>query len=383
MPRRIFITVAEFSGDQHASHLIESLRQLDPEVIIEGHGGPAMEAAGAIIHHETTRRAAMVHQALARAGEMWRLFKWTRRYFDRNRPDLQICVDSPAMNFHFARIAHERGIPVLYYIAPQLWAWRESRMKKLRRWVDHVACILPFEEAYFRKHDVNATFVGHPLFDRLPPQRDPLPGPRFPERPPIIGLLPGSRRSEAVANFPHLLEIADRIRDQFPQARFLVPTTPATGPVVDELLAGRSEITCGEGKFDEMVPRCDLCLTVSGTATLHVAGYGVPMIVVYRGSRLLWHLIGRWIVKTRTYSLVNLLNDSPQHIVPEFIPWYGSNRPVADLALDYLKNPKKLDQQREKLTRLVQALDTPGASMSVAKLALAMMERGKRMINDK
>ncbi len=398
MVRRVFITVAEVSGDQHAGHLAEHLRELDPRLAIEGHGGPEMAEAGVLVHHETTKRAAMAYQAAARAGEMWKLFRWTQKYFDEHRPDLQICVDSPAMNFHFAKIAHERGIPVLYYIAPQLWAWREKRMKKLRRFVDQVACILPFEEEYFRKHGVNATFVGHPLFDELPPGRGPSNGPRFPERSPVIGLLPGSRKSEAVANFPHLLEVAKLIREGFPKVSFVVPTTAATTPVVARLAEdfnrlmeearsplptatigaeynGGAVLRYGERLFDQMVPQCDLCLTVSGTATLHVAGYGVPMIVVYRGSRILWHLVARWLVKTRTYSLVNLLNESREHIVPEFVPWFGSNRPVAEMAIDYLKHPQKLAEQREKLNRLVKKLDHPGASMNVARLALEMMRK--------
>ncbi len=398
MGRRIFITVAEVSGDTHAGNLAEHLRELDPHLLIEGHGGPEMAEAGVVIHHETTKRAAMAYQAAARAGEMWKLFRWTRRYFDQNKPDLQICVDSPAMNFHFAKIAHERGIPVLYYIAPQLWAWREGRMEKLRKWVDQMACILPFEEEYFRKHGVNATFVGHPLFDELPPGRGPQQGPRFPERAPVIGLLPGSRKAEAAANFPAMLDVARKIRMEFPKITFLVPTTPATTPIVARLSEAFNRqmeearpplptatiggeygprgtlLRYGEQEFDQMVPQCDLCLTVSGTATLHVAGFGVPMIVVYRGSPILWHLVARWLVKTRTFSLVNLLNESRETIVPEIVPWYGNNRPLADMVIDYLKHPQKLAEQRERLNRLVKKLDHPGASMNVARLALAMME---------
>jgi lipid-A-disaccharide synthase len=373
MPRRVFITVAEVSGDQHAANLIDSLRQLDPSIIVEGHGGPAMEAAGAIIHHEMTHRAAMSFAALKRIGEIWHLLRWTRRYFSRKKPDLQICIDSPDSNIPFAKVAHEHGVPVLYYIAPQLWAWREGRIRKLRRWVDHVACILPFEEAYFCQHGVKATFVGHPLFDRLPPGRGPAPGPRFPDRTPVVGLLPGSRRSEALHNYHNLLEVAERIREKFPQVRYLVPTTPSTHPIVERLSAGRPGIEYGLDRFDEMVPQCDLCLTVSGTATLHVAAYGIPMIVVYRGSPLAWHLLGRWLIKTRTYTLVNLLNNR-DHIVHEFIPWYGANQPVADMALDFLNHPQKLAEQAAQLTRLVSSLDNPGASMNVAKLAMKMMK---------
>ena len=404
MGRRVFITVAEVSGDRHAAHLAESLLEADPRLALEGHGGPEMREAGVHLHAETTQRAAMGAQAAGRAAEMWKLLRWTKRYLDdpATRPDLLVCCDSPAINFHFAREAHERAIPVLYYIAPQLWAWREGRMKKLRRWVDHVACILPFEEEYFRRHGVNATFVGHPLFDELPTDRGQRQGPRFPETPPVIGLLPGSRRGEAEENFPHLLEVAERVREAFAKVTFLTPTTPATTPIVQRLaepfnqkwaegagalptatIGGEYDsrggfLRWGEGQFDEMVGRCDLCLTVSGTATLHVAGHGVPMIVVYRKPRLLWHAVGRWLIKTRTFSLVNLLADGREHIVPEFVPWYGSVKPVADLAIDFLKHPEKLAEQRAKLRELLRKLDHPGASRKVAKIAMGLMEGKKQ-----
>jgi lipid-A-disaccharide synthase len=373
--RRIFITVAEVSGDQHAAHLIRSLKQLDPALIIEGLGGPEMRAAGAVIHHETVGRAAMGVSGITRIFEMFGLLRWTRWYFRANPPDLQICCDSPAMNFHFAKLAHGVGSPVLYYIAPQLWAWREGRMKKLRRWVDHVACILPFEEEYFRRHGVQATFVGHPLFDELPQREPRATQTDFTARPPVVGLLPGSRTGEAEHNFPPMLEVARRIRQSFPNARFLVPTTSATHPVVQRLVNGSPDIEYAESQFDQMVPQCDLCVTVSGTATLHVAGHHVPMLVVYRIRRLTWHLFGRWLVRTRTYSLVNLLADSHRHIVPEFIPWFGAPEPVAAAAVAFLQDPRKLADQVNQLSHLIRTLDKPGASMNVAKLAMEMMDR--------
>jgi lipid-A-disaccharide synthase len=261
-------------------------------------------------------------------------------------------------------------------------------MKKLRRWVDHVACILPFEEEYFRKHGVKASFVGHPLFDELPPHRDPPPpARRFPHRPPVIGLLPGSRKSVAAANFPGLFEASRWIRSEFGDASFLVPTTSATHDVVAnwvERHAGRGlgpdSFTIRRDAFDELVPQCDLCLTVSGTATLHVAGYNVPMVVVYHGNPVLWHAIGRWLIKVPTRTLVNLLAAGPsagaeQHLTPEFTPWYGSAgvTAVANLAVGYLRDPQKLEDQRRKLDALVRSLDKPGASMNAARVALAMM----------
>lgn len=380
MPRRVFITVAEVSGDTHASQLVRSLKQLDPDMIIEGVGGPRMEAAGAKIHQETVSSAAMGWRGALRIAEVYKLLRWAGEHFDKHRPDLLIGVDSPSMNFHFAKLARQRGIPVLQYVAPQLWAWQEWRMKKVRRLVDRLACILPFEEEYFRKHEVNATFVGHPLFDDLPARHDDG-HERFPDRPPVIGLLAGSRKSEAEGNFPHQLDVAKQILKQFPQAQFLVPTTAATEPVVRQLLEhSPANFRHAVDQFDVMVPQCDLCITVSGTATLHVAAFGVPMIVVYRGSALLWHMLGRWLVRTRTYALVNLLNGSPEHVVPEFIPWYGSNEPVANCAIEMLKNPEQLHRQREKLDTLVRTLDKPGASMNVAKMAMEMMQPAEAAI---
>jgi lipid-A-disaccharide synthase len=380
MGRQVFITVAEVSGDKHAAELIRALRELEPSIIVEGIGGPGMAAAGAKIHHETTRAAAMSFHAAARAIDVYRILRWTRAHLQQNRPDLIICVDSPAMNFHFAKLGHALGIPVLYYIAPQLWAWREGRMKKLRKWVDHVACILPFEEAYFRNHGVRATFVGHPLFDELPADRSRADGAiGVKEGRPVIGLLAGSRASEATANFGPMLEVASRIASEFPGAQFVSPTTEATDPIVRSkaAAAGFEGLGVTLNGFDELVRECDLCITVSGTATLHVAGWGVPMIVVYRGNPVLWHVLARWLIKTRTYSLVNLLADRHDHIVPEFIPWFGKSKPVAEQAIEMLRDPTQLARQRSALKRMLRNLDRPGASTNVARLALQMI-RGEQ-----
>ena len=385
MPRRVFITAAEVSGDQHAAELVRSLKALDTDMQVEGLCGPRMRDAGCNVFFETTRRAAMGMSGIARIAEIWKLLQWTRSHFDKSPPDLLICVDSPAMNFHFARAAKERGMPVLYYIAPQLWAWREGRMEKLRRWVDHVACILPFEQQYFQSHGINATFVGHPLFDELPKDRVVDEAKKYPHRPPIVGLLPGSRRNEASANFRHLLDVARRLNHEFPDISFRVPTTMQTHDIVMQAITrhslGRFRITSSkiiaeQDCFDRVVPECDFCLTVSGTATLHVASFGVPMIVVYRTSPILWNLLGRWLIKTRTFSLVNLLADD-KRLVPEYIPWYGSNKPVFLHALDYLKNPEMLLAQRRKLLELVARLDREGASQNTARIALELISGRK------
>jgi lipid-A-disaccharide synthase len=232
--------------------------------------------------------------------------------------------------------------------------------------------------------------VGHPLFDELPLDRAGRNGERFPQRAPVIGLLPGSRTSEAQQNLPHLLDVAAKIRAEFKDASFVVPTTVATDPVAEESVRKWPglPVEIGRDQFDEMVPRCDLCLTVSGTATLHVAGFGVPMIVVYRSNTVQWNAGGRWLIRTRTFALVNLLANKgadalpAAHVVPEFVPWYGSNVPLANAALQMLREPERLEQQREKLRALIASLDHPGASDRTAAMALEMIAGGKRASTD-
>ena len=374
-PRRVFITVAEVSGDNHAAQLVRSLKWLDHSIIVEALGGPALRTAGAIVHHETVRSAAMGVAAARRGPEVLRLLRWTRRHFAQHRPDLQVCCDSWGMNGRFAKLAHDAGVPVLYYIAPQAWASREGRVRQLRQRVDRLACILPFEEQFFRDRGVPATFVGHPLFDELPPRtaRPPVPAAFTADRPPVVGLLPGSRRGEAAGNFPPMLAVARRIRSAFPGTRFLVPTTTATDPIVRRHAGSLADAEIRLDAFDALVPRCDLCVTVSGTATLHVASHGVPMLIVYRLPR--WQAaVARRLIRTPAIGLVNLLNGWDDPIVPEFFPWHGDAAPVADAAIDLLRHPAKLVEQAVKLDRLVRTLDHPGASMNVARLAMELMQ---------
>lgn len=389
MTFRVFITVGEASGDQHAAMLIKELKAQSRDIIVEGIGGPAMADAGAMVHYDTVQRAAMGWKGALRYFELSRILKWTRHHFRQRLPDLLICIDSWSMNWHWAKLAHDMGIPVLYYIAPQMWASRPWRVKKLRRYVDRVACILPFEEQFFKDRNVEATFVGHPLFDELPAAGVIDPRNRFPNQPPVIGVIPGSRAGVVRDNFPNLLEVCDRILEAFPKAKFLVPTMPATHEFVQGLLKSKypgssavkeaeelefiGPFTIGLNQFNRLVPQCDLCLTVSGTATLHAAGHGAPQIVVYRINPAVWHLAARWLINTRTFSLINLLNDRQRTIVPEFVPWYGSNQPVADLALEYLKNPERLSEQRDQLKNLIHTLNRPGASRNAARLAIDLM----------
>lgn len=377
MPRRVFITVAERSADQHAANLVRALRSLEPDLVVDALGGESLRASGATVHHDTVSNAAMGLAAFKRAGEVKRLLAWTENFYREHKPDLHVCCDSWTMNVHFARLAKRQGVRVLYYISPQVWASREGRVKEMAALTDAVACILPFEETFLRDRGVNATFVGHPLFDEMKPAHEPhhrKPGA------PIVALPCGSRGGVARANFPRQLEVAKRIRVTFPAATFRVPTTPATHDFVTKSIAGLDWVSAELDAFDRVIPACDLAVTVSGTATLHIAAHGVPMIVVYYGGKVAWHALGRWMIRIRTFAMVNLLanggRDEPaKHVVPEFIPWNGPVDAVADKAVALLRDPAQLDAMRAQMRAAIATIDRPGASLNAARLAMEVMGR--------
>lgn len=372
--------------------LARELRGLRPDVTLEGLGGPGLQGAGVELLAETVSNAAMGLAAVWRAWEVSRLLGRVREAWAQRRPDLLVCTDSWSFHVHLCRLAKSMGVPVLYYIAPQTWASREGRVRTLARLVDKLACILPFEEAYFRGFGVDATYVGHPLWDRLPQEvfvgdRERAAGEKLRVREgPVVGVLPGSRRGVARANWPRLRRVMEQLRERVPGVRFRVPLTAASRDVVrPESLA--ADTVAELDAVDKLVGGvgldggCDVCVCVSGTAALHVAAYTVPMVVVYHGNPVLWHLVGRWVVRTRTYSLVNLLSGGPEritygrHIVPEFIPWYGPVEPVVAEVTGLLTDAGRRAAMRAELARVVAPLARRGASRRAAELAAELLQR--------
>lgn len=374
-PPRVFLTGAEHSADMHLANLASQLRALRADLELEGIGGAQMRAAGVKVHHETVSGARVGLTAFLRTAEILRILRWTRRHFrDQGPPALMLCCDSWTMNKHFLRIARQFDVPTLYYISPQVWASREGRIKRMRRDIDRMAVILPFEEPWLRERGINATFVGHPLFDELGPPPPRPPGTRFPARAPVIALAAGSRQKVARLNFPPLLEVARLIRREFPQARFACPTVAATHEFVTSAAGGLDWIEVRQDAFNELVGASDAAVCVSGTATLHTAALGVPLVAVYRVSRLAWQLVGRWLIRTRTFALVNWLHPRREHVVPEIIPWHGEPEVVAQRVLAWLRNPAALEAQRRAQDEVVNAVRTRGASANVARMVVEMVE---------
>jgi lipid-A-disaccharide synthase len=365
--RTIFISAAEASADAHAAKLIRQLREELGNVQCEGLGGEAMAAAGCKLLENLVDRSAMLTHAVGQVFFYRKLLKRVKRRFAENPPDVLVAIDSPAWNFHVALAAKKLGIPVLYYIAPQLWAWGAWRIGRLQSRVDKVACILPFEEAWFRARGIEAQYVGHPLFDDEPHIPPPGPWAENNKEFPTVALLPGSRKHEIQQLWKPMQEIAKNIQKQFPQARFL--TAVSSGP--NEILLRRDlvdslAIDIRRTSVEAATRYADLALVASGTATLEVAAQNCPMIVLYHVPWLQWQLVGRWLVKTPYLSLVNILAE--RELAPEFMPFGGRIREVTDRALSLLQNDEQRQEMREALRDLVVPILKPGAAAQTAKL---------------
>ena len=370
--KSIFISAAETSGDMHASKLIGRLREVLPGVSYVGLGGAAMAGAGCQVLEDLVGRSAMLAHAVGQVRFYWQLLGRVKEYLAAERPELVVLVDSPAWNMHVAKAAKGLGIPVLYYIAPQLWAWGGWRIGKLRRRVDKVACILPFEEEWFRERGVEATYVGHPLFDE--PQRvAPAKVREFNDaEAPLIALLPGSRKQEIDRLWGPMNLIGREIKNAYSLARFVTVAADDEHAVrlaktADETL----EVEVRRDGIEAAVRHADLTLVASGTATLEVAAQQCPMIIMYYVHPLAWHLVGRWLVKTEYLSLVNIL--AQRELAPEFMPYYGGVNKVARTALGLLEDRERAGRMREELGQLVRPLMQGGASGRVAAMIAEMM----------
>ena len=371
----VFLTAAEASGDTHAANLIRALKEKLPGVRCVGVGGPRMAAAGCEVIEDVTGHASMLLDPLKKIPFYYKLVARTTAQIARIRPNVLVPVDSPTLNWHMAKGARKCGVPVMYYIAPQVWAWAPWRIRKVRRLTDHVACILPFEQDYFRSRGVAATFVGHPLYDHVSGRTQPYPAPPT-DGAWRIALVPGSRSKEIARHAPAMVQAAELIRRSAPKAEFTFAAVDdrAAGLIAD---AAGTSLPIETGRTLEIFQSSHLALAVSGTVTLEAAYYGLPMVIFYKGSRLLNALLGWWLIKTKHFSLVNILAGG--ELVPELMPWYGDVQPLADAVTAQLAAPEKLAATSAALVKLTGPLRSPSgqsASAAAADLVIETMRKG-------
>ncbi|WP_367026036.1 lipid-A-disaccharide synthase [Methylococcus sp. ANG] len=372
----VMLVAGEASGDQHAAAMFRELRALIPQVRGIGMGGSAMREAGIDIRVDSTGLGVIGLAEIARHyGEISRALEAMKALARTERPDLLICVDYKEFNFRLARAAKAAGIEVLFYVSPQVWAWRPGRVKDYGRAIDHMAVIFPFEVPFYERHGIPVTYVGHPLAGKIAPVADAGRMRRelgLDESGPLVGLLPGSRGNEIRRLLPMMLRAAMRIAGERPDARFVLIQAPS---VADELLAAELEaapvpVEVVKERRHDALGCCDAVITTSGTATLEVALLGVPMAIVYKLAPLSYWL-GRLLVTIPFIGLPNIL--AGRKIVQEFIQHEADAEAVGGEILRILNDPAYALRVRDDLAEVRTTLGEGGGSRRLAELTAELL----------
>jgi len=370
----VFISAAEPSADLHGASLIRAVRAIDPTFRFAGVAGPKMQAEGCVAFADWTGQAAMLLSAVGLVGRALRLLSEVAAFVREHPVRAAVVIDSPALHLPMGKRIRRAGVPVLYYIAPQFWAWGAWRMPRLRRAADRLAAILPFEEEYFRRRGVDARFVGHPLLDTLAAPDDAAAGATRPAAGrPVLALLPGSRQHVVRSLVGDQLRVAAAVRESFADASVGVSVAGSSVRPIIEAAVRASGVPASlhEDRHAALIHSADLVLAASGTTTLEVALQRKPMIVMYRASRIGYHLLGRWVIATPFLSLPNIL--AGREVVPEFMPFYASVDPIVATARRMLRDDDYRQQIVRGLDDVVRSLTTRPASRTTAEMLIEMV----------
>lgn len=356
------------------------MKEICPHARFVGIAGPRMRSVGCHCLFDMSQHAGMLLGALGAAGKGLRAMSIAGTALRRLPFDAAVVIDSPVLHIPLAGKAREAGVPVLYYVAPQLWAWHPERIRKLRDRVDEMAVVLPFEEEYFRTRGIRTQFVGHPLFDTTDQPAVTKEHVAQIRRPgsPLIALLPGSRGHVIEEVLPGQLEVAAAVRREWPTAGFGVSVA---GPQFRSLVAQMTAesgvpVQLVEGSATPLIEAADLVLVASGTTTLEVALHGKPMIVMYNASRLMYQWVGRHLIQTDYLSLPNIL--AGREVVPEFMPYYRSTEPIVAAALRFLRDESLRERVSNELRTITAPLASGNASERAARMLLDLACRAHR-----
>ncbi len=374
--RQIFIVAGEASGDAHAARLVAAMKQHAPQLYIGGIGGDAMRAAGADIVQDFSDLAVMgLFEVLKSYSRIKAIFNQTVSRLKREQPDLLILVDYPGFNLKLAKQAKKLGIPVLYYISPKVWAWRAGRVKQIQQTVDHMAVLFPFEVPIYEQAGVPVTCVGHPLVDAVKSDLDNAAAKaKFKLDPEhrVIGLFPGSRRSEINALLPVMLAAAERIQQRHFDVSVVLPLAP--GISLDYIKSftdkSRLPIQVVPGDFYNLIKACDAIVAASGTVTLEIALLGTPHLIAYKVSPWSYRILKR-LVKIPYVGLCNIVSGEP--LITELLQDEVTEVRLDQLLTDLLTHPQS-SQRAEKIEQKVRsALGPAGGADNAAKLVLKLI----------
>lgn len=378
MPR-LLVSCGEPSGDLYGAELVRHLGQEVPGLDVFGLGGDRLAAEGARLVADVRELAVVgLLEVVSHLPRLRRIFRAVLAEVDASPPDLAVLVDYPDFNLRLARELHRRDIPVVYYVSPQIWAWRRGRVRTIRTTVTRMIVIFPFEESLYREAGVPVTFVGHPLVDLVRPAEDRA---SFltaagldPERP-VVGILPGSRPKEVAHNAPALAGAAEHLKARRPELQFLVALAASLDRDPIERAFARSGARIVVGAAHSVLGASRLALVASGTATVEAALLGIPMVVVYRVSRLTYAL-GRPLVRVPHFSMVNLIAGRP--VVPELEQADFTPENVARAAAALLDDPVRYERTLQDLAEVRRRLGEPGASARAAAVAAGWLRKGEK-----
>ncbi len=389
---RIFFSVGEPSGDLHASNLIRELKRQNRKVECVGYGGPKMAAAGCDVREDLTQFSFMGFlKVLLNIRTFWNLATRAEKYFKEHTPDAVILVDYPGFNWHIARLAQKYDIPVFYYGAPQMWAWASWRINKMRKWVDHVLCKLPFEAKWYQLQGCRATYVGHPYFDEMTAlkydesflcEQRQKPGK-------LVAILPGSRTAEVENNLQFFLKAAERISQQEPAARFAIASfneAQAETAAVQVEQTGLP-IDVFVGRTPELIHLSHCCMACSGSVSLELLHHTKPTVILYWVNHWMYALAIRLLIKVKYITLVNLLAaeqpfaswprpfdptaaDADQVPLPEYPTYEDKSPQIAQHLVEWLTDESSRQRRIEQLADLKRRFGNAGASEAAANYIL-------------
>jgi len=377
LSKKVMLVSGESSGDQHAANLFLELKKLYPNVQGIGMGGKKMSAAGIDIHYDSSNLGVIgVIEVIKRYAEIKRALKAMQQLLLEQRPDLLICVDYKEFNFKLATFAKKNGIKVLFYVSPQVWAWRPGRVVKYGKVIDMMGVIFPFEVPFYEKENVPVRYVGHPSVDKVHAKRsveEDFLAFSLSKGQPVIGILPGSRTDEINRMLPIMLKAAEEIQKQVPNVQFVLPQADS---VSNELLQasfqGSSvDVKTIKNQFYDAVQCCDAVMTVSGTATLEIALLTVPMLVAYKLSTVTYWL-AKILVDTEFIGLPNIV--AGKSVVQEFIQHEATPQNLATEILHILRDKDYAETIKGGLKTVQVEIGEGGGSRNMAELAWEMLQ---------
>ena len=370
------IVAGEASGDLHGGNLVRAMHQIDPDLSFYGVGGKRMQAAGVELLADAADMAVVgLTEVAFKLGMILRVMRRLKVSLLEEKPDLAILIDYPDFNLPVARAARKRGIKVLYYISPQVWAWRKGRIETIRKTVDRMVVILPFEEKFYRDAGVDVTFVGHPLLDEVRKKysrSEALKRFGLREEAITIAILPGSRRSEVAVLLPDMLRACRILTEKISPLQFILPIAGTVDPAFVRNILGQFPVRVNviRDEIYDVIAVSDAAMVASGTATLETALLETPMVVVYKISGISY-AIGRRFIRVDHISLVNLIAGCA--LVPELIQAEANPERIAAEVRDIVTRRGKTKEMKASLAEIRGKLGAPGASQRTARIACDML----------